>query len=309
MHVKVEYTGINHPNHVKALDKFCLGIQANGDTFEADYPTQKEPDAYVIFGSWKNRDQPHHNAKRKIVESGKPFVVIETPIFGRKPVKDHISDDCFRVGVNTFLNNRGRFVEGNDPSRLQKMVDRLGVEIKEPNTKGTYITLALQLPGDASLEGRNINTWLDSWIRKLEDNPNPKRVRLPQLPREYDREVLNKAIENGWEIQQGSFENLAECFETSKVTISYSSGFGVDSLIAGCPAIVDGNASFAWDLRMLARNGTDFQYSVLDLSEPKKVDTSKRQEWLEKLAYYQWFMDEFEDGRCWEELSKIVLDK
>ena len=84
MHLKVIYTGIDHPNHINALDKFALGIKANGDTVECHEALNKEPDAYVIFGSWKNRDQPHHNAKRAVVASGKPFIVIETPIFGRK---------------------------------------------------------------------------------------------------------------------------------------------------------------------------------------------------------------------------------
>ena len=60
MKLQIIYTGIDHPNHIKALNLFAEGIERNGD----QVVTEGSPDAYVIFGSWKDRDQPHHNAKR-----------------------------------------------------------------------------------------------------------------------------------------------------------------------------------------------------------------------------------------------------
>jgi hypothetical protein len=308
MHFKVIYTGIDHPNHINALDKFALGMQANGDTVECHEALNREPDGYVIFGSWKNRDQPHHNAKRAVVASGKPFVVIETPIFGRKPVNVFVQDDCFRVGLNGFLNNRGAFVkdkpriwndetaEAWDPSRKDMMCERLGVELsRDQNTQGPII-LALQLPGDASLEGQDISEWFERWVHTLKGETE-KFVRFPQLPREYDKSVLQKAVDSGWRLQQGSHENLVSTLKKCRLSISYSSGFGVDSIIAGTPAITDSDASFAWEISHKAKDG---------MQNPYFPSFDQRQNWLSRLAYHQWFVEEMESGACWAHLKSLM---
>jgi hypothetical protein len=303
MKIKIIYTGIDHPNHIKALDAFAEGIKANGD----EVVTTGNVDGYVIFGSWKDRDQPHHNAKREVVNSGKPFVVIETPIFGRKPVKDHISDDCFRVGLNGFLNNRGTFVPSGftrlgfdcDTARLDMMRERLNVEVKPMRKRNSNapIVLALQLPGDASLEGQDINQWFRTWVDKLELVEYNKICRFPQLPREYDRTILDYASDRGWNFQQGNYDNLQSTFDAARFTISYSSGFGTDSLIAGCPAVVDSDASFAYELAHHGSKDIDNLYIPEDIY---------RDQWLARLAYHQWFMDEMEAGLCWKHIKSMM---
>lgn len=310
MHVKIVYTGIDHPNHIKALDAMANGINGHdGDTVECEYPTQREPDAYVIFGSWKDRDQPHHNAKREVVNSGKPFVVIETPIFGRRPVKDHIEDDCFRVGVNGFLNNRGKFLPDDfDPTRCKittararrdNMVRKLGVNVEPIQNKDrdAPIVLALQLPGDASLEGNDINSWFKQWVDQLSAVKIRKICRFPQLPRQYNTTALEYAESHDWEFQQGTYDNLFDTLKAARFTISYSSGFGVDSLIAGTPAVVDSDASFAYSL---AHHGTKNLHQVY---MPNEDD---REQWLNKLAYHQWFIDEMHSGECWTHIKSIL---
>ena len=298
MKLQIIYTGIDHPNHIKALDAFAEGIKAGGD----EVVTTGNVDGYVIFGSWKDRDQPHHNAKRQVVHSGKPFVVIETPIFGRKPVKDHISDDCFRVGVNGFLNNRGTFLPKDfecNGNRLGMMSERLGVEIKPMRKRNSNapIVLALQLPGDASLEGQDINQWFKGWVDDLNLIELDKICRFPQLPREYDRTVLDYASDHGWKFQQGEYNNLQSTFDAARFTISYSSGFGTDSLIAGCPAIVDSDASFAYEL---AHHGMK---NIHNVYMPQDI---LRDQWLSRLAYHQWFIDEMESGECWKHLKTMM---
>lgn len=299
MNVELVYTGIDHPNHIAALDAFALGIEANGDTVVTE-----DPDLYVIFGSWKDRDQPHHNAKRAVVESGQPFVVIETPIFGRKPVKDYIQDDCFRVGLNGFLANTGKFVPDNfepDTDRLDMMVERLGVKVeplKGPQHNRGPVVLALQLPGDASLQGQDISQWFSGWVDRLALMHDDKICRFPQLPRDYDRSALNKADDAGWRFQQGSFDDLFDTIKLARLTVSFSSGFGVDSLIAGTPCIVDSPASFAYEI---SNRGLHPNFS-----KPHYVTEEERTKWLSKLAYHQWFIDEMESGECWNHIKNLM---
>ena len=204
--------------------------------------------------------------------------------------------------MNGFLNNRAKFIPNGfecDGNRLGMMSERLSVEIKPMRHRNANapIVLALQLPGDASLEGKDISQWFKSWIDNLDMINLEKVCRFPQLPREYDRTVLDYASDHGWKFQQGDYRNLQETFDFARFTISYSSGFGTDSLIAGCPAVVDSDASFAYEL---AHHGMK---NIHNVYMPQDI---YRDQWLSRLAYHQWFMDEMESGECWKHLKTMM---
>jgi len=90
------------------------GITECGNDAYATYGSDMSNiDVAVIFGSWKDRPSTWHKCKNKIVSSGKPFVVIETPLIGRGPVTDILQDSWYRIGVNGFLADTGRFYRQN----------------------------------------------------------------------------------------------------------------------------------------------------------------------------------------------------
>ena len=88
----------NHQQHREVLHSFAKGCGG-------DVTTSNAIDGYdcaVIFGSYKKkRGRPQHQGKGKIIESGIPYIQLETQLIGR-PIDTAFHNE-FRVGVNGFL--------------------------------------------------------------------------------------------------------------------------------------------------------------------------------------------------------------
>jgi hypothetical protein len=257
-------------------------------------------DVAVIFGSWKDRPSAWHRCKNKIVSSGKPFVVIETPLIGRGPVTDILQDSWYRIGVNGFLADTGRFYRQNknySADRWNLIKHQLGVELKpwRDAQEGNYIVVALQLPGDASLRGTDISKWAAETVQTLRTyTSRPIIVRTPQLDREFDKEnILNITRIEGVSLVKGTRENLFTMIDNAYATVTYSSGFGIDSVIRGIPTIAMDPGNFAYSL------GNNKLSQINNL-----VRSSDREQWLYNLSWAQWSKDEIKSGAAWRHIRE-----
>ena len=75
-------------------------------------------------------------------------------------------------------------------------------------------------------------------------------------------------------------------------TPTYSSGFGIDSVIRGVPTIAMDTGSFAYSL------GNNKISQIENL-----VRSNDREQWLNKLSYAQWSRKEIKDGRAWAHIK------
>ena len=115
MKVTIYGKSANHPRFEQTLMKFATGVIDSGDDAFLSYDEEYyDCDVAVIFGSWKDRDMTHHRVKRNIISKAKKFIVLETPIIGRGPVKDVMDDDWYRIGIGGFLADTGTFHNGNN---------------------------------------------------------------------------------------------------------------------------------------------------------------------------------------------------
>ncbi|MDC0574044.1 hypothetical protein OAO91_11415 [Luminiphilus sp.] len=278
----------------------AFGIARQGDAVELTTASHYEDcDVAVFFGSWKDRDVPHHNVKRSIVAHASNFVVLETPLIGRGPVTEAMDDSWYRVGVNGFLSDYGMFHDGVPKSadRWQQIADHFNIGLKDYriNDEGPVV-VALQLPGDASLRGASIEQWCLATCKAIRTQTERQiTIRLPQLQRQWDQEPLMAAGRlRNVNFQQGSAANLVPTLSRAFCTVSYSSGFAIDSLINGCPAIATNSANFAYPLGLT---------SVGCISRMK---LPCREQWIRDLAHCQWSQDELADGAVWENLRPII---
>ena len=277
------------------------GITECGNDAYATYGSDMSNiDVAVIFGSWKDRPSTWHKCKNKIVSSGKPFVVIETPLIGRGPVTDILQDGWYRIGVNGFLADTGRFYRQNknySADRWNKIKHQLGVELKpwKDPQEGNYIVVALQLPGDASLRGTDITKWAAETVQTLRTyTSRPIIVRTPQLDREFDKEnILNITRIEGVSLVRGTRENLFTMIDNAYATVTYSSGFGIDSVIRGIPTIAVDPGNFAYSL------GNNKLSQINNL-----VRSSDREQWLYNLSWAQWSRDEIKSGEAWRHIKE-----
>lgn len=303
MDVKVFLSSANDQKFRVALEKMAFGVARHGDAVHITAASHYEDcDVAVFFGSWKDRNVLHHNLKRSIVANAPNFVVLETPLIGRGPVKEAMDDVWYRVGVNGFLSDSGLFHNGAPKAadRWQQISDHFGIGLKDYriNDKGPVV-VALQLPGDASLRGASIEQWCLATCKKIRKQTKRQiTIRLPQLQRQWDQGPLIEAgrLPNV-NFEQGTAVNLVSTLSQAFCTVSYSSGFAIDSLINGCPAIATNSANFAYPL------------GLTSVSCISRMKLPCREQWIRDLAYCQWSQDELGDGAVWENLRPIIHER
>ncbi len=297
MIVGIFLASANHPHYEIMLKSFASGVQAHGDkVFVETTPNYRECDVAVIFGSWKDRAVRHHKAKNLIIEkhyrqAKKPFLVMETPLLGRKIEVEY---QWYRIGINHYLNNLGDFNNRNmDGNRWELLRNVLGLTVVPYRAEGDHITVALQLPGDASLLGTDITEWAVDTVAELRKYTNrPIRIRPHKLVREYRMDLINTCLEQHKDVYYYSPEesmqrdDLVNCW----ATVSYTSGYSVDSLLAGIPTFAMHQGNLTYEVA---------NHSLSQIEAPQMLD---RTQWLNNLAYAQWSIPEMQQGLPWAHL-------
>lgn len=300
MNVGIFLKTANDPYFERVLKYFAEGIAHYGDSAKLiDLENYHNCEISLFFGSWKNSNYLHHKLKNEIISKSKIFVCLETPLIGRREVKEIFDDDSFRVGVNGYLNNSGFFYLNNCPS------DRWGIISKKFNLKlndwnafneDAPILVALQFPNDASLRGCNITEWAFEVSQQIRSVSKRKIIiRFPQLDKLYEKKWINKlrTIED-LHFQMGTKKNLVPTLKKCHCSVTYTSGLAVDSLINGCPTITCNEGNFCYEVS---------QNSAFEVEEIKYFD---RRQWIYNLSYCQWDLKEIKSGEAWRHVKSIV---
>jgi hypothetical protein len=157
--------------------------------------------------------------------------------------------------------------------------------LKPWNPKGEYILLALQIPGDNSLNG--VKYSYPEIISQLNKRGFTVKVRQhPSRP--------NKMNLSGVEFlphEQPIEEQLEKC----QAVVAVSSNVSVDAMVAGKPVLNFSDYSMVWDMALKS-------YDELLEEQP---EPENRMQWCYDLAYTQWLPEEIESGEAWEHLKKF----
>lgn len=262
-------------------------------------------DVAVMFGSWKGRDKGHHITRNSIVEKSKKFLVFETPILNRTTDGKH---KAYRLGINGFLNNYGKFIEKNQNYSNHRLESKWKINWngwKKSANKNDHILILMQLPGDASLRGQNIFNWLYDVIGELRQYTNrPIRVRPHPLynakdadgfyevmTRIFMQQIPNIFVSNAKEI------SLADDLSRAHSSVAFTSGSSIDSVLHGVPVIATDPGNFTFEIS---------SHFVEEIEQIKKASTDEVLQWLSNLSHYQWTVDEISDGTAWKHIWPIV---
>lgn len=181
------------------------------------------------------------------------------------------------------LNGRGTFPEYPDDGGERFRKHYTLSPWKEH--QGECAVIMGQVPGDASLQGRNLTPWYEATAVLAADA--------------YSKPVLFRnhpvAVQKGHKIQprhtQSCIGELDEILNKAAVVITYNSNSAVDAVVAGVPAVAMDAGSMAWDVT--GRN-------VGDLIRPD------RESWAYKLAWKQWSLDEIKSGFALKRLLEVA---
>ena len=290
----------NHQQHREVLHSFAKGCGG-------DVTTSNKVDGYdcaVIFGSYKKkRGRPQHQGKGKIIESGIPYIQLETQLIGR-PIDTAIHNE-FRVGVNGFLWDDAKWgFEHIEDDRSKKVFERNGYDPDVPwKQDGEYILLCMQKVGDASLRDADVFEWTENTVndirkhtdRKIIIRPHPL-YRKSSLHNTLKEKVLNVSNTHWQEtdLLKDGFVSIQEQLQKAWCTVTYTSGSGIDAVINGIPNIACDTGSMVYDV------------SSKDIAEVENPYRGEKKEWTNRIAHCQWSIEEFESSECWKHVSKSI---
>jgi len=261
-------------------------------------------DCAVIFGSYKKeRGKPAHQGKGKIIESGMPYVQLETQLIGR-PIDTAFHNE-FRVGVNGFLWDDARWgFDHIKQDRSKKVFERNGYDVDIPwKHTGEYILLCMQKVGDASMRGQDVFEWTEHTVNEIRKHSQRKIVIRPHPL--YRKSSLHNALKEKvlmisdvhWQeadVTKPDFIPIEDQLKKAWCTITYTSGTGIDAVLNGVPNIACDSGSMVYDV------------SSKNISEVENPYRGSKKDWANKISHCQWSVAEFESGECWEHVRKSV---
>lgn len=149
---------------------------------------------------------------------------------------------------------------------------------------GEYILLCGQVPGDMSLQGRDIMSFYPYMIRRME-----KEYRLPVVWRPHP-----VAVQKGKETRipgyKSSAKSLEEDLANAALVACWNSNAAVDAVINGIPAMVMDKGAMAWEV------------AARDFSQIIRPDLN---EWGRKMAYTQWTIEEIKSGEALRHIWRL----
>lgn len=262
----------------------------------------KTCDLAVIFGSWKPREKGTHQTRTSVAMNARQFLVIETPLLNRHTDK---INEYWRIGINGYLNRDAQWPRLN-PTEASDRLEKFGISWDGwKNQSQGHVVVALQLPGDASLRGQDINEWaLDAVLRIRRVCDRPIVVRCHPLVSDRGMqdhsELATKILMAGIDkikFSDGATVSWADDIKGALCTVTYSSGMAIDSVLAGIPTIACDEGNFAWGIS---------SNSIEDIKNIRRASREEINQWLRFLVGCQWNLEEMRDGTAWNHVRAVL---
>ena len=182
------------------------------------------------------------------------------------------------------LNGHGTFPPSPDDGG-ERFRTHHGHLMKPWREGGEYVLLVGQVPGDASLKGRDLRPWYAECARRA-----AKRFGMPVMFRAHPLAHRRGGVfvVPGTKMQHGS---LGEAFAGAAAVISYNSNTTVEAVLAGIPTVCIDRGSMA------------FEMCSHDIDAP--LVRPDRERWAHDLAWKQWTIDEIRSGAALRVFSEL----
>lgn len=289
----------NKPEFREFVKGFATGISKYNKCFYEPERQYRECDIAVIFGSFReDKDKErtdYHRFKGEVLREDCRVVYIESALLNRVALV--LTNTHWRVAADSFMMD-GKFgFRDNPPS---DRFDELNIKPKPWKTDGDYVLLGMQLLKDASLFGTDHKAWAEQTVTDiLAKTDLPVKIRMHPLTKPQDENRMF-AIREFEKNPRVSFSKrgtpLEEDFAGAKCMVSFTSGSGIDAVIAGVPHI-------AMDCRSMASPMSGWSLDHID-----NPVTPDRTTYLRNMAYAQWTPEEMESGECWKHLLDNVFN-
>ena len=159
-------------------------------------------------------------------------------------------------------------------------------QMKPWKKRGDYILLCGQVIGDYSLLRlhQKLHVFYSMVYKQL-----LKEYKIPVIFRSHPLWDCTQLPE--WVVKSKN-KTIEEDLENAWMTVAWSSNSLVDSIMSGTPTLALDPMSMVWDI------------SIHNIGKTPRLPD--RQEWLNKLSYCQWTLEEFESGKAWLHVRKYL---
>jgi hypothetical protein len=270
-----------------------------------DQETILSADAYIQENIITQKRKKLKKYYQFILDSKKPFIVIENGVFRKNTPKALHPDAYHRYSWTSYFQDEGDYNNQNSPSdRWERIQREQNIEIKDWRLDGDYILLILQRPGDSSLKNLlekhgNYETFLKNVISDIRKYSNRKiRVRLHPQRQDQQLEIIKRSLISGIEISTTTVTNLYEDLKNARVVVGFNSNALTESVCEGVPTFSLCPSSMAWDCS---------NTNLAELENP--IVEINRDQWLNNLGYCQWKKEEILRGDPWFHLIGGSVEK
>jgi hypothetical protein len=283
------------------LKKILPAIENSGDTVtkyseNLDNINLDEIDFFICSGM-KNIKTDNVSIKSfNFIElSEKPTLIIESAALRMLP---HVNSQWLKIVWNSFFMDQGIHPYDEKFDRWQFLSKRYGIIVHDYQRRGSSILFNLQKEFDAALNRLTFNgidycDWCLNQIlniRKFSDRP----IIIRRHPLEDTVERFLKQNLKDKRISFSQNSNFYDDLNESWCMISYNSTSTVESTIYGTHTICLDSSAFAWEV-----SGKTLEDIELDLE-------FDRTNWLKKIAYMQWHLDELQDPYVWNLVKSCI---
>jgi len=302
---------------IKATSALEVGFKRHGDLYKLvdSREDASDADCFIQTNLLKPKFykmQERASAYQYILDSNKPFLVLESPVFRKYPA-------WTRLGWYSYKWSDGIFGNENSPSnRWNKFQKETGIVLKDWHSPGDSILIMAQKEGDSSLlklyENYNrFYDWLEELIidiRKYSDRPiiirphprnNAKGVKLASRLQKKLKDPTITISQNTDSITDylsspNKADGLYEDLKKAYCVITYNSLSSIESICEGIPTFAMEDGSMIWPI------------AHKDLSQIENLNYSiDRFQWSCDIAYTQWTGKEHASGESWAHLKPLMF--
>lgn len=249
--------------HARAL---AQGLRRHGVTVFIEQGQATRKADFVACWGWR--------LGKQLREAGREVLVMERGYLGDRMAWSSLAWNG--------LNGRGQMY-------LPTNVDHQRFDTHHPGllqpwrTGGRYVLLLGQVPGDMSLQGRDLTPWYQA---AAEDAARATGLPVFFRPHPVALERGFRQSYQGATLLAGSLQAaLAE----AACCVTFNSNSAVDAVLAGVPTVAADQGSMAWHVT---------SRSARELVRPDRRD------WAHALAWCQWTLPEIAAGEFWEHLRE-----
>lgn len=282
MRVKL-YDEFGASNSKPVFDALSMGITNNGDHCVDSFSSA---DAIVIWsvlftGRMAENKSIFERAQRENI----PVIILEVGALNR--------GQSWKLGIGG-INNTATWCTPYEENRWSKF----NIECKDWKTDGEFITIFTQRPDSQQWLGMpSIQEWVTNHIEDVKQYTDKPIVIRPH-PRDRLTKwgFLTKFKDVYFDTPQmlmNTYDgyNHEEIMNRTYCAINHSSGPSIQAVLDGVKVLCSQD-SLAWDV------------SIQDVSNINQDCNINRQEWLDKIAHTEFFIDELAEGVCWANLCK-----